>query len=224
TKPQVQIMAADQQSSKSYGWFPKHFDSQVIIYGKQVIINLVNQKGSEKPLEQTFATMVSSLGSGMIRYIVFDFHKKYKNMRWNPLSILLDQVAEIQDELNYFLVDSAGKVVTNQEGMFPSNCMDCLDRTNVILSLLACRFLQAQLQRPGVLHVGQNLEEQDEFEKIYKNVWADNANAGAKQYARNCTLKTDFTRTGKRTQLGLIRNGWNSLKLYYKINYSDGFR
>uniref|UniRef100_A0A8C2SGZ9 Phosphatidylinositol-3-phosphatase SAC1 n=1 Tax=Capra hircus TaxID=9925 RepID=A0A8C2SGZ9_CAPHI len=79
--------------------FQRHFDSQIIIYGKQVIINLVNQKGSEKPLEQAFATMVSSLGNGMIRYIAFDFHKECKNMRWDRLSILLDQVAEMQDEL-----------------------------------------------------------------------------------------------------------------------------
>ncbi|KAG8521559.1 Phosphatidylinositide phosphatase SAC1 [Galemys pyrenaicus] len=241
--------------------FQRHFDSQVIIYGKQVIVNLVNQKGSEKPLEQAFATMVSSLASGMIRYIAFDFHKECKNMRWDRLSILLDQVAEMQDELSYFLVDSAGKVVTNQEGVFRSNCMDCLDRTNVIQSLLARRSLQAQLQRLGVLHVGQKLEEQNEFEKIYKNAWADNANACAKQYAGTGALKTDFTRqaillnftpdqcfivlveirvtsvtfhnsyktvrtlaTGKRTQLGLIMDGLNSLIRYYKNNFSDGFR
>uniref|UniRef100_A0A8I5YLP4 Phosphatidylinositol-3-phosphatase SAC1 n=1 Tax=Pongo abelii TaxID=9601 RepID=A0A8I5YLP4_PONAB len=204
--------------------FQRHFDSQVIIYGKQVIINLINQKGSEKPLEQTFATMVSSLGSGMMRYIAFDFHKECKNMRWDRLSILLDQVAEMQDELSYFLVDSAGQVVANQEGVFRSNCMDCLDRTNVIQSLLARRSLQAQLQRLGVLHVGQKLEEQDEFEKIYKNAWADNANACAKQYAGTGALKTDFTRTGKRTHLGLIMDGWNSMIRYYKNNFSDGFR
>uniref|UniRef100_A0A8C0T2L4 Phosphatidylinositol-3-phosphatase SAC1 n=1 Tax=Canis lupus familiaris TaxID=9615 RepID=A0A8C0T2L4_CANLF len=204
--------------------FQRHFDSQVIIYGKQVIINLVNQKGSEKPLEQAFATMVSSLASGMIRYVAFDFHKECKNMRWDRLSILLDQVAEIQDELSYFLVDSAGMVVTSQEGVFRSNCMDCLDRTNVIQSLLARRSLQAQLQRLGVLHVGQKLEEQNEFEKIYKNAWADNANACAKQYAGTGALKTDFTRTGKRTQLGLLMDGWNSMIRYYKNNFSDGFR
>ncbi|XP_004640730.1 phosphatidylinositide phosphatase SAC1 isoform X1 [Octodon degus] len=204
--------------------FQRHFDSQVIIYGKQVIINLVNQKGSEKPLEQAFATMVSSLGNGMIRYIAFDFHKECRHMRWDRLSILMEQVAEMQDELGYFLVDSAGKVMTNQEGVFRSNCMDCLDRTNVVQSLLARRSLQAQLQRLGVLHVGQKLEEQDEFEKIYKNAWADNANACAKQYAGTGALKTDFTRTGKRTQLGLIMDGWNSLIRYYKNNFSDGFR
>lgn len=76
--------------------FQRHFDSQIITYGKQVILNLVcfhvfapftlrcrsqagnislrsvfilqvNQKGSEKPLEQAFAKMVGSLGNGMIK-------------------------------------------------------------------------------------------------------------------------------------------------------------
>lgn len=35
---------------------------------------------------------------------------------------------------------------------------------------------------------------------------------------------TSLTRTGKRTQLGLIKDGWNSLIRYYKNNFSDGFR
>ena len=46
----------------------------------------------------------------------------------------------------YFLVDSDGNVLVQQEGIFRSNCMDCLDRTNVIQSLLARRSLQSQLQ------------------------------------------------------------------------------
>ena len=52
----------------------------------------------------------------------------------------------IQICFSYFLVDPAGAVLSNQEGVFRSNCMDCLDRTNVIQSLLARRSLQAQLQ------------------------------------------------------------------------------
>uniref|UniRef100_A0A6I8SJ63 Phosphatidylinositol-3-phosphatase SAC1 n=1 Tax=Xenopus tropicalis TaxID=8364 RepID=A0A6I8SJ63_XENTR len=204
--------------------FQRHFDSQIISYGKQVVLNLVNQKGSEKPLEQAFSQMVSGLGNGMLRYIAFDFHKECSRMRWDRLQILVDQVSETQDDFGYFLVDSDGKVVSQQEGIFRSNCMDCLDRTNVVQSLLARRSLQFQLQRLGVLHVGQRIEEQIQFEKIYKNAWADNANACAKQYAGTGALKTDFTRTGKRTQWGLLMDGWNSLMRYYKNNFSDGFR
>uniref|UniRef100_A0A8C3LQ98 Phosphatidylinositol-3-phosphatase SAC1 n=1 Tax=Chrysolophus pictus TaxID=9089 RepID=A0A8C3LQ98_CHRPC len=184
-KPKPQIS----KSVNHMDGFQRHFDSQIISYGKQMIVNLVNQKGSELPLEQTFAKMVNSMANGMVRYIAFDFHKEC-----NLVVLLIN------------------------------NCMDCLDRTNVIQSLLARRSLQAQLQRLGVLHVGQRIEEQADFEKIYKNAWADNANACAKQYAGTGALKTDYTRTGKRTQWGLIMDGWNSLIRYYKNNFSDGFR
>ncbi len=47
---------------------------------------------------------------------------------------------------SYFLVDSDGTVQLQQDGAFRSNCMDCLDRTNVIQSLLARRSLQSQLE------------------------------------------------------------------------------
>ncbi|XP_070823104.1 phosphatidylinositol-3-phosphatase SAC1-B [Chaetodon trifascialis] len=204
--------------------FQRHFDSQIILYGRQAILNLINQRGSEKPLELAFDKMVTSLGNGMIKYIAFDFHKECSRMRWNRLQILLDIVAEMQDEFGYFLVDADGKVLLNQEGTFRSNCMDCLDRTNVIQSLLARRSLQSQLQRMGVLPMGQQIEEKADFEKIYKNAWADNADACAKQYAGTGALKTDFTRTGKRTQWGLLMDGWNSMIRYYKNNFSDGFR
>uniref|UniRef100_A0A8P4GQ48 SAC domain-containing protein n=1 Tax=Dicentrarchus labrax TaxID=13489 RepID=A0A8P4GQ48_DICLA len=204
--------------------FQRHFDSQIILYGRQVILNLINQKGSEKPLELAFDKLVTGLGNGMIKYIAFDFHKECSRMRWHRLQILLDMVAEMQDELGYFLVDADGKVLLNQEGTFRSNCMDCLDRTNVIQSLLARRSLQSQLRRMGVLHMGQQIEEQADFEKMYKNAWADNADACAKQYAGTGALKTDFTRTGKRTQWGLLMDGWNSMIRYYKNNFSDGFR
>ncbi|RXN05198.1 phosphatidylinositide phosphatase SAC1-A [Labeo rohita] len=240
TSPEFQEMTLLERADQRFVWnghllrefmaqpeldgFQRHFDSQIITYGKQVILNLVNQKGSEKPLEQAFAKMVDSLGNGMIKYIAFDFHKECSRMRWHRLQILVDMVAEMQEEFGYFLVDSDGTVQIQQDGTFRSNCMDCLDRTNVIQSLLARRSLQSQLERMGVLHVGQRIEEQADFEKIYKNAWADNANACAKQYAGTGALKTDFTRTGKRTQWGLLMDGWNSMIRYYKNNFSDGFR
>ncbi|XP_061771164.1 phosphatidylinositol-3-phosphatase SAC1-B isoform X2 [Nerophis ophidion] len=204
--------------------FQRHFDSQILLYGKQVILNLINQKGSEKPLEQAFEKMVASLGNGTIKYVAFDFHRECSRMRWHRLQLLLDMVAELQEEFGYFMVDSDGKVLLNQEGAFRSNCMDCLDRTNVIQSLLARRSLQSQLRRMGILHANQHLEDQADFEKMYKNAWADNADACAKQYAGTGALKTDFTRTGKRTQWGLLMDGWNSMIRYYKNNFSDGFR
>ncbi|KAM6893356.1 phosphatidylinositol-3-phosphatase SAC1-B [Xenentodon cancila] len=204
--------------------FQRHFDSQIILYGRQVVLNLINQKGSEKPLELAFESMVTSSANGLIRYVAFDFHKECSRMRWHRLQILLDMVADMQEEHGYFLVDVDGKVLLSQDGTFRSNCMDCLDRTNVVQSLLSRRSLQSQLQRMGVLNMGQKIEDQTDFEKMYKSAWADNADACAKQYAGTGALKTDFTRTGKRTYVGLLMDGWNSMIRYYKNNFSDGFR
>jgi hypothetical protein len=37
-------------------------------------------------------------------------------------------------------------------------------------------------------------------------------------------LKTDFTRTGRRTVAGMLQDGMNSAARYYKNNLADGFR
>ncbi|KAM8882787.1 phosphatidylinositol-3-phosphatase SAC1-A [Synchiropus picturatus] len=204
--------------------FQRHFDSQLLTYGKQTLLNLVNQKGSELPLEEAFAKMVSNMNNDKINYIAFDFHKECSHMRWDRLQKLVDAVSDTQDEYGYFMVNAKDEVVLQQRGVFRSNCMDCLDRTNVIQSMLARCSLQSQLKRLGVLNVGQQIEAQTDFETIYKNAWADNANACAVQYAGTGALKTDFTRTGKRTHWGLMMDGLNSMIRYYKNNFSDGFR
>ena len=40
-----------------------------------------------------------------------------------------------------------------------------------------------------------------EFEKVFKNLWANNADAMSVLYSGTPALKTDFTRTGKRTKV-----------------------
>ena len=102
--------------------------------------------------------------------------------------------------------------------------MDCLDRTNVVQSLLALENIQDVLSAFGVLKEGQRISQQDQFQVIFRNVWADHADLLSKQYAGTGALKTDFTRTGKRTPAGLLNDLQNSLVRYYKNNFTDGFR
>lgn len=55
-------------------------------------------------------------------------------------------------------------------------------------------------------------------------MWADNADAISIPYSGTGALKTDFTRTGKRTRTGLIHDFNNSAIRYIKNNYLDGSR
>ena len=78
--------------------------------------------------------------------------------------------------------------------MFRTNCIDCLDRTNVVQSMLARNNLQCVLVRLGVLGEGARVDQQLVFEDLFKNVWADHADMISIQYSGTGALKTDFTR------------------------------
>eukprot|EP00093_Oithona_nana_P000001 00001.XXX_890_156_1 [CDS] Oithona nana genome sequencing. len=104
--------------------------------------------------------------------------------------------------------------------------MDCLDRTNVVQAFLAAENLANILSSWGILNTNsvQELEQNCDFQSIYRNSWADHANLISVQYAGTGALKTDYTRTGVRTHWGLLQDGWNASIRYIKNNFKDGQR
>jgi len=76
----------------------------------------------------------------------------------------------------------------------------------------------------GVFEETTRIEDQGLFENLFKNVWADHADMISIQYSGTGALKTDFTRTGKRTKVGALEDGRRSLLRYFKNNFADGFR
>ena len=55
-------------------------------------------------------------------------------------------------------------------------------------------------------------------------MWADHADLIAKAYSGSGALKSDFTRTGKRTKAGALDDGYKSILRYLKNNFFDGAR
>lgn len=55
-------------------------------------------------------------------------------------------------------------------------------------------------------------------------MWADHADLISKAYAGSGALKTDFTRTNKRTKLGVLEDGYKSVMRYVRNNHFDGTR
>ncbi|CAG2246279.1 SAC1 [Mytilus edulis] len=220
-KPKIKINAANYPEV-----FQRHFDNQVYNYGEQTIINLVNQAGSEGLLEKSFSQFITNSQNKKMRYEYFDFHHECGNtgLRWDRLSILMERLSDDIRRQHYFMMQKDGTVLSQQEGIFRTNCIDCLDRTNVVQSLIAKVVLQNQLTKLGILDQGQQIKDCKTFNYTYNNDWADNADVMSKQYAGTGALKTDITRQGKRTKYGLLMDGWNSLIRYFKNNFSDGFR
>ena len=177
-----------------------------------------------------------------LHYVYFDFHHETRKFQWHRAQILLDELAEPLHRQAYFhgiypaSATPAGAsqkaanasarvdVRSSQKSVVRTNCMDCLDRTNVIQSMLGRQALTRQLTDGGVLRRGESPFEDAIFESLFRNVWADNADTVSKSYSGTGALKTDFTRTGNRTKKGALQDGANSVTRYLLNNFRDGPR
>ena len=166
-----------------------------------------------------------------LHYIYFDFHNETKGLRWHRAQILLDQLKEGLEQGQYFRgVDLPGdaqgrfEIRNEQTAVVRTNCMDCLDRTNVVQTMLARWTLTRQLLDLGILQPGQSADDDETFRALFRNVWADNADVVSRSYSGTGALKTDFTRTGERTRAGMAQDFKNSLTRYVKNKFGDGPR
>ncbi|KAJ6015546.1 Phosphoinositide phosphatase SAC1 [Penicillium herquei] len=166
-----------------------------------------------------------------LHYVYFDFHNETKGLKWHRAELLLNRLSDGLAQGGYFRgVEGPGApggqldIRSTQTSVVRTNCMDCLDRTNVVQSMLGRWALTRQLMDAGVLRTGENANDDREFEDLFRNIWADNADVVSKSYSGTGALKTDFTRTGKRTRAGALQDLSNSITRYVRNNFLDGPR
>ncbi|RLN93599.1 hypothetical protein BBJ28_00019577, partial [Nothophytophthora sp. Chile5] len=229
-------------AEKDVGAFLKHAYELMALYGRVLIVNLIDKKKEQLKLGEAMAKTVADAATkdshilAGVRLVWFDFHHECRNMKWSNLEKLVKQVdddfqdygcvktSEISNLLGvrhvlnraaaagmrvcvafrYFCKGANGEIVSKQSGIVRTNCMDNLDRTNVVQSLFGRRSLLLQLNETEALQGNVLNSPFDEFERTFKRVWGNNADAISLFYAGTGALKTDFTRTGKRTKKGAL--------------------
>uniref|UniRef100_A0A673XL74 Inositol polyphosphate-5-phosphatase F n=1 Tax=Salmo trutta TaxID=8032 RepID=A0A673XL74_SALTR len=202
-------------------YFAAHFDEQLNLYKKQVIINLVDQSGREKIIGDAYLKQVLLYNNPNLTYVSFDFHEHCRGMKFENVQTLTDAISDIIADMRWGWVDQAG-VICHQEGIFRVNCMDCLDRTNVVQAAIARAVMEAQLKKLGVMPPEQPLPLK--CYRIYQVMWANNGDTISRQYAGTAALKGDFTRTGERKLAGVMKDGVNSANRYYLNRFRDAYR
>lgn len=61
------------------------------------------------------------------------------------------------------------QVSQKQTSVVRTNCMDCLDRTNVVQSVVSRWVLNRQLREIGVLSADEKFENFGQFESLFRN-------------------------------------------------------
>ncbi|KAG4302650.1 hypothetical protein PCK1_001005 [Pneumocystis canis] len=203
-----------------------HFNKQIKIYGDQIVVNLVNEHGREYNIKAAYEEIIRILKEPKIQYFNFDFHQECKKMRWHRVQILIDKLLPQLYKQNYCYINSSNKLspIHLQTSVVRTNCIDCLDRTNVVQSALARWMLTKQLKDIGIFDKNENIKDYSEFDNLFRNMWADNADFISISYSGTKALKTDFTRIGKRTRKGEFCDFIISITRYFLNNFTDGSR
>ncbi|GJD08739.1 Phosphatidylinositide phosphatase SAC2 [Galdieria sulphuraria] len=151
------------------------------------------------------------------------------------MQTLLQQVKSFASRQKFFVLhcqdESNCTVRSLQDGVFRVNCVDCLDRTNVAQSAIARHLLVPQAKSVYIAGMQWNKTKSNSLvgpsrlettsESQFNKIWSNNADILSKQYAGTGALKTDYTRSGKRSTKGLFKDGVNSvMRMYYK-NFVD---
>ncbi|KAF9023437.1 hypothetical protein BDZ89DRAFT_1069917 [Hymenopellis radicata] len=220
-KPDLQVMDLPDTADV----MKLHLLEQVSLYGEQILVNLVNHKGYEQPVKDAYERYITQLNLPNVRYEYFDFHNECKKMRYDRISVLIDSVKEDLERQGYCHLNAGDREAQQlQRGIVRTNCMDNLDRTNVVQGTIAKWTLNKQLQSLGIIASGSTIDDYPKLSADFREMWADHADSIAKAYGGSGALKSDFTRTNTRTKKGLLEDGVKSTVRYLKNNYFDGPR
>ncbi|KAK1754478.1 Phosphatidylinositide phosphatase SAC2 [Echria macrotheca] len=203
----------------------KHFDALRKQYGQLQIVNLVEKHGVESTIGVQYEKNIDRLNEDAeykddkVAFEWFDFHSVCRGMKFENVSFLLQTLGPKLESFGYTVVVDSDSIQTRQKGVLRTNCMDCLDRTNVCQSSFAKYMLDLQLKDQGF---DMSLQ-RDQENSWFNTLWADNGDAISKQYASTGAMKGDYTRTRKRNYRGALTDAGLSLTRLFNGMFNDFF-
>ena len=225
-----------QNDSQTYKAFKTHIKGLLNKHEKMSMINLVDKKGFQFRIGQKFEEMFELFRKNFkhprsINLSWFDYHHECKGMKVENCAKLMDDLkSSLQDygwlEFEIYKDQKPLKVMSYQKGVVRTNCVDCLDRTNVLQSIVGRYYLLTILYSNDIIKMPTDPyfgHLPGDLETAFRETWVINGNRMSMLYAGTPALKTDFTRLGKRTIKGMIDDGVNSVTRYFIIFISLRF-
>ena len=217
--------------------FSKHLQEMKNDYNLIYFINLLNQKKSvEIPIIAEFENQIKHIkDNNNIRYTFFDMQNECPNDNYSRIDNLMKKISPIAQFFNFFSQNlDTNEVYTIQKGTTRTNCLDSLDRTNVIQTRISWLVLENMFKhlkldiennlnifnkKENFFNVGNNI-----LKEKFKDIWADNGDKISVQYAGTASTITTVTKTGGHSIMGFIQHGIATVTRLYQGNFEDNFK
>lgn len=108
------------------------------------MINLMNfHKPNEQIITQNFENQIKINNLRSCKYVFWDFQSECKNDNYDRIDLLIKNVENVMNIFKFYCEDvQTGEIIKEQTGIIRTNCLDCLDRTNVIQTRFAWKMLE----------------------------------------------------------------------------------
>ncbi|CAE6420494.1 unnamed protein product [Rhizoctonia solani] len=203
--------------------FERHFAQLIEEYETVHIINLLGTKENEATLTAAYTAHLQTLranGNAGVTMSNLDFHGVVRVMGHDAIPATLKSLEGVQSGLDNYgftsVEHNVSALTTPQVGVFRTNCLDCLDRTNFIQDIISKLNLEHYLR-----NVRREWISSSQLWSFHRELWAENGDALSRIYAGTGALNTSFTRTGKRTFAGLLADATKSVARSYINNFQD---
>lgn len=244
--PGQQKIDVTRSSEATQHAFDKHFEGLELEYGAIHVVNLLSElKPAESDLSAKYREHIkksplnqktgpdSISDHTLLRATEFDFHAETRGpLGYAASNLIKHEISHSMDGFAFFLSENgsalkfsnegqttplSSSTVLQQEGVFRTNCLDCLDRTNHVQNIISSMALELFF-----LQQGANLS--SDVQLRHSTLWADNGDALSKIYAGTGALKSSFTRHGRMSLAGALADARKSATRLYVNNFSDKAR
>lgn len=205
--------------------FDEHFSRLVEEYGPVHVVNLLSTKTNEIELSHRYRQHLRNsprLKLGQDVFLTeFDFHRETSQEGFAGVRKLIPMIMDSMLVAGYFSYDVREKrLISEQQGIFRTNCLDCLDRTNLVQQVLSFTAFKTFLEDFHLANVKVYIDNED-FVLKHNTLWADHGDQISQIYTGTNALKSSFSRKGKMSFAGALSDATKSVSRMYINNFMD---
>lgn len=205
--------------------FDQHFMKLVSKYGPVNVVNLLSTKPNEIELSKRYRTHLQQsqkLHRGRdVALTEFDFHRETAQEGFNAARNILPLIKDALLTEGYYCYDvKQDSLVSEQHGVFRTNCLDCLDRTNLVQQMMSLQLFKTFLHDVELVPHNASLDSTDLVRK-HNSLWADQGDQISQIYTGTNALKSSFSRKGKMSLSGALSDAKKSVSRMYINNFMD---
>ena len=221
---QTKILRSPEMSCSA---FSKHFNKIYNSFEIVLCINLLNKKSSEICITETYEKVIKLVKNKYEKclfYEYFDYNKEISGNKFSVENFIFK--VERQFPITHFILNNESK----QKNVIRTNCLDSLDRTNLIQTRIGWLVLRNMLSSFSKTEdfkriFYQNFLNPDYIHELlgrFKTLWIENGDAISNQYSGTDSTSSFVAKNGYKGILGLFNTAKIATQRFYEGTINDG--